>query len=329
MDRRAFLGVLGLLAAPLAAGAQPSGKVPRLGVLSPGNVARYNDAFRQGLRDLGYVEGRNIIVEYRATKGDMSTAPQLAAELVRLHMDVILAATAPEARAVEAAARNAGRTIPIVFGPSADPVEDGLVTSLARPGGNMTGLHLYDPVLQAKQLQLLKETLPRLTRVAWLAAPAFRSARYTAKATHTLDSAAKTLGVRRQEVAMNTPSDVEPALAEIARMRPDAVMVTLSPISIAARHRIVEFVARNRLPAMYGDALFVEDGGLMFYGVSFASYYRYAATYVDKILKGAKPADLPVEQPTKVELTINLRTAKALGLTIPPLVLLRADQVIK
>jgi putative ABC transport system substrate-binding protein len=332
MDRRRFLltSLAGAFAAPLAAGAQPAGKVPRLGILSPGNVPRYDDAFRQGLRDLGYVEGQNIFVEYRATEGDMSRAPQLAAELVRLRVDIIFAAVQPEARAAHEAARSAGRTIPIVFGPVGDPVEDGLVASLARPGGMMTGLQLLDPTtFLAKQLQILKEAVPRITRVAWLDAPRLRTSRYAASAEKAFDAAATALGIQREAVALNAPEDVEAALAQVARRQPDALMVVISPIAVAARQRIVEFAARQRLPAMYGDALFVEDGGLMFYGTSFTSYYRSAAIYVDRILKGAKPSDLPVEQPTRFVLVINLKTAKALGLTIPPPLLARADQVIE
>jgi putative ABC transport system substrate-binding protein len=328
ISRRAFLeGItLGILAEPLAAEAQPAGKLPRLGVLWPGAVPRYEDAFRQELRNLGYIEGQNIVIEYRDTKGDMSRAPQLAAELVRLNVDVIFAAVLPEARAAHAAARDAGRTIPIVFGPVNDPVGEGLVASLARPGGSMTGLKLYDPALRAKQLQILKEAVPRVTRVAWLETPGLSPQSYH---TETLESAVKALGVRSESVALTRPEGLETALAEIARRQPDAVAVVMSPITIANRHRIVEFAARHRLPAIYGDALFVEDGGLMFYGTSFASYFRRAASYVDKIIKGTKPADLPVEQPTKYELVINLKTAKALGLTIPPSVLARADQVIQ
>ncbi|HEU4368610.1 MAG TPA: ABC transporter substrate-binding protein [Methylomirabilota bacterium] len=330
MDRRAFIvGGIAVLAPPLHAEAQPAGKVPRLGVLSPGTVPRYDDAFRQGLRDLGYIEGKNILVEYRATRGDMSRAPQLAAELVGLNVDVIFAAVQAEARAADEAARNAGRTIPIVFGPVGDPVEDGLVASLARPGGTMTGLQLLDPAFLAKQLQILKEAVPRITRVAWLDTPGLRSSRYASTAEQAFDAAAKALGIQREPVTMNAPADVDAALAQAARSQPDALLVVITPIALAARRRIIEFAARQRLPAMYGDAVFVEDGGLMFYGTSFASSYRRAAVYVDRILKGARPAELPVEQPTKFELVINVKTAKALSLTIPPSLLLRADQIIE
>ncbi len=326
MNRRTCLSTIGLLlAAPLAAEAEQAAKLPRLGVLWPGAVPRYEDAFRQELRNLGYIEGQNIVIEYRDTKGDMSRAPQLAAELVRLNVDVIFAAVLPEARAAHAAARDAGRTIPIVFGPVSDPVGEGLVASLARPGGTMTGLKLYDPALRGKQLQILKEAVPRATRVAWLETPGLSPQ----KSTETLESAIKALGVRSESVALTRPEGLETALAEIARRQPDAVVVVMSPIALANRHRIVEFAARHRLPAIYGDALFVEDGGLMFYGTSFASYFRRAASYVDKIIKGTKPADLPVEQPTKYELVINLKTAKALGLTIPLSLLARANQVIE
>jgi putative tryptophan/tyrosine transport system substrate-binding protein len=320
------IGVLvALVVGPAAVEAQPAGKLPRLGVLWPGTVPRYEDAFRKELRDRGYIEGQNIAIAYRDTKGDMSRAPQLAAELVRLNVDVIFAAVLPEARAAQAAARDAGRTIPIVFGPVVDPVGEGLVASLAQPGGHMTGLKLFDSALQAKQLQILKEAVPRATRVAWLETPGLATESYT----EAVESAGKAMGIRRYSVALTRPEGLVTALAEIARRQPDAVMVAMSPIAIANRYRIVEFAARHRLPAIYGDALFVEDGGLMFYGTSFASYFRRAASYVDKIIKGTKPADLPVEQPDKYELVINLKTAKTLGLTIPPPLLLRADEVIQ
>ncbi len=269
------------------------------------------------------------MIEYRATEGDSSRAPKLAAELVALNVDVIFAAVNFEARAAEAAARAAGRTIPIVFGPVADPVADGLVSSLAHPGGTMTGLVLMDPTFHAKQLEVLREAVPHVTRVAWIEYPELVTAQYATRVRNALDSAAKVLGVHLEPVAMNRLADVEAALAKIARKRPDALIVPLSPITIAAHYRIVEFAAKHKLPTIYGDALFVEDGGLMFYGTSFASYFQRAASYVDRVLKGAKPADLPVEQPTTFELVINMNTARALGLAIPQALVLRANQLIE
>jgi putative ABC transport system substrate-binding protein len=318
-----------LLAVTLAAEAQPARTLPRLGVLWPGNVTRYEDAFRQSLRDLGYVEGQNILIDVRATQGDFSRAPRLAAELVALKVDVIFAAVSSEARAAEAAARDAGRTIPVVFGPVPDPIAQGLVISLARPGGSMTGLMLFDPAFLAKQLDVLKESVPKARRVAWIESPQRFMPQYAQAVRTALTRAAQGLGVQLEAVEMNKPTDLDGALETIGRKRADALLVPMSPVTIAARYRIVEFAAKHKLPTMYGDALFVEDGGLMFYGTSFATYFQRAAVYVDRILKGARPADLPVEQPTTFELVINMKTAKALGLAVPPAVLLRADKVIE
>jgi putative tryptophan/tyrosine transport system substrate-binding protein len=328
MGPRVVLTIL-LFAATLAAQAQSAGTLPRLGVLWPGTVDRYEHAFRQGLRDLGYVEGQNILIDVRATHGDFSRAPKLAAELVDLKVDVIFAAVSSEARAAEAAARNAGRRIPIVFGPVPDPIAEGLVVSLARPGGAMTGLMLFDPAFLAKQLDVLKESVTKARRLAWIDSPQRFTPQYAQAVRTALTLAAQRLRVQLEAVEMNKPADVSGALETVARKQPDALLVPMSPVTIAARHRIVEFAAEHGLPAMYGDALFVEDGGLMFYGTSFASYFQRAAVYVDRILKGANPADLPVEQPTTIELVINMKTAKALGLTLPPEILLRADKIIE
>lgn len=248
---------------------------------------------------------------------------------MQLDVDVIFAAVSVEARAAQAAARNAARSIPIVFGPVPDPVADGLVASLARPGGNMTGLVLLDQTFVAKQLQILKELFPRATRVALIENPQRFTPQYAQTVRNSLDAAAETLGVSLEPVAMNRGGDVEEALSKIAGRLPDALMVPMSPVAIAARYRIVEFAAKHKLPTMYGDALFVEDGGLIFYGTSFATHLRRAAAYVDRIMKGAKPADLPVEQPTTFELVVNMKTARALGVKIPHSALLRADRIIE
>ncbi len=320
---------LGLLAAPLAADAQPATKVHRIGILLPGSPAPPStpsaalEAFLQGLRDLGYVEGRNIAIEYRYAQGKLDPLQDLAAELVRLNVDVIVTSTTPAIQA----AKKATSTIPIVMAAVGDPVVTGLVAGLARPGGNITGLSLLAPELAGKRLELLKETLPRLSRVAVLwnsASPAmvhtFREARVAAEA----------LGVRLQSLEVQgDPTDFERAFSAIAKERPDGLFVTLDPFTSLHRGRIAELAAQHRLPAIYELREFVDAGGLMAYGPSSRDLWRRAATYVDKILKGAKPGDLPVEQPTRFELVINLKTARALGLTIPQSVLLRADHLIE
>jgi putative ABC transport system substrate-binding protein len=218
-----------MLAAPLAVDAQQARKVPRLGVLSPGSVTQYDDAFREGLRALGNVEGQSIFVVYRATNGDMATAPKLAAELVDLNVDVIFAAVGPEARAAREAVGRAGRAIPIVFGPVGDPVEDGLVASLARPGGMMTGLQLVDPTFMAKQMQILKEAVPRISRIAWLDSPGLRTSRHAETAERAFTAAAISLGIHRELVTINAPGDVEAALAQVDRRPPDGLMVAITP----------------------------------------------------------------------------------------------------
>jgi putative ABC transport system substrate-binding protein len=329
MDRRAFISAVtgGLLAAPLAAEAQPAGKVPRVGFLAASSAsdaanARWIEAFRQGLRDLGYVEGRNIVIEYRYAGEKYERLPALAAELVRLKVDVIVSHGTPG----PLAAKHATSVIPIVMTSAGDPVASGLVSSLARPGGNVTGMSLMVPELGGKRLHLLKEIIPGISRVAvlWNATNPYNSL-----VVREMEATATTLGVQLQSLVVRGPDDFEGALAAAATGRAAALTAVEDPLTNTKRIQIVDFAAKSRLPAIYGIKEFVDAGGLMSYGVHFADSYRRAAAYVDKILKGAKPADLPVQQPTKFEFAINLKTAKALGLTIPPSLLQRADQVIE
>jgi putative ABC transport system substrate-binding protein len=320
---------LGILAAPLA-DAQQAGKVPRIGMLvgsSPESpTARaVLDAFRQGLRERGYTEGKNIVIEYRWAQGRFERFPELAAELVRLKVDVIVTGNTPAALA----AKHVTTTIPIVVAVMADPVRDGLVQSLARPGGNITGLTFLAPELTPKRLQLLKEAVPGVSRVAalWhLAAVGERTMKDMVKET---ELAARTLGVQLQFLEARSPNDFDRAFSAMTRERADALIVFPSPMLYGEHKRIVDLATKHRLPAIYGFREAVDAGGLMAYGVNIPDLLRRVAIYVDKILKGAKPADLPVEQPTKFEFIINLKTAKTLGLTIPQSVLIRADQVIE
>jgi putative tryptophan/tyrosine transport system substrate-binding protein len=326
MDRRAFLaGSAALLAAPLAAEAQQTGKVPRIGFLSPASsttAPHVVEAFRQGLRDLGYVEGQNIVVEYRYANGKAEALPDLAAELVSLEVDVIVASGTPG----PLAAKSATKTIPIVMASAGDPVRTGLVASLARPGGNVTGLSTLTPDLGGKRLQLVKELLPGVARVAvlWNAANP-----YTVLLVREIEAAARTLRVQIQSLEVRGPDDFQNVLPTAISGGAGALVVVDDPLTVSSRTLIVSFAAQHRLPAMYGFREFAEAGGLMAFGANLADLYRRAPVYVDKILKGAKPADLPVEQPAKFDLVINLKTAKALGLKIPPSLLLRADQVIE
>jgi putative ABC transport system substrate-binding protein len=274
------------------------------------------------LRELGYVEGQNLTVEYRWGDGDAARLPALAAELVRLRVDVLVATSNPAILA----ATQATRSIPIVFTASSDPVATGLVASLAHPGGNVTGLSLVTPELSGKRLQLLREALPQLTRVALLWDAGHVGMADRVRETET---AARQLGVTLRVEWVQDPAGLDRAFAALAQARPDAFLTTVEPFTVRHRQRIVDFAAQHRLPAMYEEREFVDAGGLMAYGPSLAANYRRAATYMDKLLRGAKPADLPVEQPTKFELVLNLKTAKALGLTIPQSILLRADEVIR
>jgi putative ABC transport system substrate-binding protein len=314
--------VLDLLAAPLAAPAQPPpGKIARIGFL--GDVPSFiDDAFRQGLRELGYVEGQNIAIEHRAPGFKYERLPGLAAELVRLKVDVIVAASPPATEA----ARQATTTIPIVFTVSGDPVAEGFVASLARPGGNLTGLATMGGELVGKQLEMLKAVAPKVSRVAVLQNPKQPS---HAGAVRQAEDAARALGLQVQILEARNPSEIEAAFAAMTSQRAGGVLVLRDAEFRAHRAQIVGLAAKRRLPAVYGLREQAEAGGLIAYGASVPHNFRRAASYVDRILKGARPADLPVEQPTKFELVINLKTAKALGLTIPPSLLGQADEVIQ
>jgi putative ABC transport system substrate-binding protein len=316
---------LALLAAPLAAEAQPAGRTVTIGYLgnsSPSLESNLVEAFREGLRQLGYVEGRNLIIKYEWAEGQQERHPALARELVRLKPDVILTAGTPGALA----ARQATQSIPIVMTSSGDPVAAGLVASLAKPGGNVTGLSVLQPELQGKRLELLKEAVPKLSRLAVLRNP---DNPLTAIDWKAMQPAAEALGVKLQPVEARGPNDLGRALARIKAAHPDGLFVIGDRFLFAYRASIVQFVVKNRLPGISTWREFAQEGGLMAYGPDYAGMYRRAAAYVDKILKGAKPADLPVEQPTRFELVVNLKTAKALGLTLPQSVLVRADHVIQ
>jgi ABC-type uncharacterized transport system substrate-binding protein len=327
MERRTFMAMLtgGLLTAPLVADAQQPAKVPRVGFLtafSPSDFPLWREGFRQGLRDFDYTEGRNIVIEYRYADGQPERLLGLAAELVRLKVDIIAAETTPANLAV----KQATSTIPIVMTLVADPVGSGLVSSLARPGGNITGLSLQLPDVAAKRLQLLREVVPTVSRmgILWNSAspntpPQFRAA----------EAAAPALGVQLESLGVQGPDDFERAFQAAARRRVGALLILDD--FLLARHmkRLAALTAKTKLPAMAGVTGFAEAGVLMCYGPNFAELTRRSVTYVDKILKGAKPGDLPIEQPTKFELIINLKAAKALGKTIPPSLLGRADQIIQ
>ena len=315
---------LGIFSAPLAADAQQARKVFRIGFLliSPSQAAPSIEAFREALRERGYAEGQNIVFEVRCAEGRVEPLPDLATELVRLGVDIIVTQGTPAARA----AKNATSTIPIVMAAGLDPVETGLVASLARPGGNLTGVTSTVPELSGKTLELLREIVPRVPRVAVLwnhVNPA------NALMVRETEVAARAFGVQLQSLGVRDASELESAFAAIIKERARALLVLAEPLFLTHRKRIVDLAATHRLPAMYERRDFVDAGGLMSYGVNFPDDFRRVATFVDKILKGAKPADLPVEQPTRFELVINLKTAKALGLTIAQSVLMRADEVIR
>jgi len=315
---------LGILGMPLAANAQQAGKVYRVGFLwdSPAVWPHALEGFRQGLRDLGWVEGRNIVVEYRWAEGRFDRLPGLVEELVRLKVDVIVAPTSIYA----AAARRATSTIPIVFASHADPIGSGHVASLARPGGNITGLSLMMTETNAKGLELLKEAVPGLSRVAVLWDPATPSHRPGLEA---VEGAARALGLRLQPLAVRNATEFDSAFAAIVRERAGGVLVLSTPLFMGGARRLADLAMKHRLPTMFGPKEHVEAGGLMSYSPDRADLYRRAATYVDKLLKGAKPADLPVEQPMRFELVVNMKTAKALGLTFPQTILIRTTQVIQ
>jgi len=326
MNRRTFLCglTLGTLGLPVAVEAQQGGKVPRIGFLfygSPGPSPEL-DAFRQGLRELGCIEGQNIAIEVRFASGRVERLPELAAELVRLKPDVIVTPGTP----ASVAAKQATSTIPIVFAGVADAVGAGLVANFARPGGNITGLTGISAELGGKRLELLKEVAPKASRVAVLYNPADRSNVLVLKE---LQESAPALRLTLQPLGVRGPGEFEGAFVAMSRKRAHALFGAAGILTTEHRKAIVDLAAKSRIPAMWGERQFVVAGGLMSYAVNFYDQVRRAATYVDKILKGAKPADLPVEQPTTFELVINLKTAKALGLTIPQSVLIRADEVIK
>jgi putative ABC transport system substrate-binding protein len=328
--RRQFLIAAGaLLAAPLAAQGQQAAKVARIGYLAGNRAAapHLREAFLQGLRDLGYAEGRNLVIEYRDAEGKLERLPALAAELVALKVDVIVTAGGTPAAL---AAKQVTRTLPIVFAAADDPVGSGLVASLARPGGNVTGLSLLTPELVGKRLELLTQAVPGASRVAVLWEPGGIRGERTAKdMLKAADVAARALGVQLHFVEVRGPEDFDRAFSEMTRARAGALTVFGSNMFFTERRRLAELAAKNRLPAVTPLRQFVDAGGLMSYGPNNVDLIRRAASYVVKILKGAKPADLPVEQPTKFELVINLKTAKALGLTIPQSVLGRADEIIQ
>jgi putative ABC transport system substrate-binding protein len=326
MRRRVFLGSLGLVmvGGSLSAEAQRRAEIARIGRLSPISAsadAPVLEGLRQGLRDLGWVEGQNFAIENRFAEGNVRRLAELAAELVRLKVDVIVTGSAPAA----AAAKNATATIPIVMVMTGDPVASGLVKSLSRPGGNLTGLTLLGLELSAKRLALLKEAVPAATRVAVLLDPTFSDSEAAVKR---MEGAAQALGVQLRIQEVRDPSEFEKIFATMSSDRIGALMVQTDPILYTYRRRIVELVAKSRLPAMYSLREYMDAGGLMFYGSNLPDMHRRAATYVDKVLKGARPGDLPIEQATNFELVINLRTAKALGLTMPSSLLNRADRVI-
>jgi putative tryptophan/tyrosine transport system substrate-binding protein len=313
-----------LLAVAVTVEAQQPKKVARIGFLAAttaASPARF-EAFRQALRELGYVEGKNIVIEWRRAEGKFDQLPDLATELVRLKVDVIVTAGGASTRP----AKEATVTIPIVMASDNDPVGSGFVSSLARPGGNITGLSQMAPELAGKRLELLKEIVPKLSRVAVLGELKNPG---NAQALRETELAAGAFGVQLQSFDVRGPKDIETGFQAAIKGRADAVLMLGGPVATAQRVQIVEIAAKNRLPAIYPQSDYMDVGGLMFYGPSISDLFRRAATYVDKILKGAKPADLPVEQPTTFEFIINLKAAKQIGLTIPPNVLVRADRVIK
>jgi putative ABC transport system substrate-binding protein len=319
---------LGLFLVPLPVPAQPTGSVPRVGILwiaGRPDVRDNHEAFRQGLGDLGYVDGRSVIIEARYADNRSDRLGALVADIIRSRVDVLVT---PSSLAT-LAAKEATTTIPIVMANVYDPVGLGFVASLARPGGRITGVSNLAEDLSAKSLEVVKDAIPGLSRVAMLA----NSTNPAAKATHqAMQAGARALGLTLHILDVQTPSDLDTALAEVTKQRTGALLVGSGggePLFNTYRTLILDFATRHRLPTMYSNSVYVRAGGFMSYGPNVFEMFRHAAIYVDKILKGAKPADLPVEQPTKFELVINLKTAKALGLTIPPSVLARADEVIE
>jgi putative ABC transport system substrate-binding protein len=320
-----WLLVIFFVANVSVAQAQQATKIPRIGYLAASSVsanATRLEAFLQGLRELGYVEGKNILIEYRYADGKFDRLAALAAELVHLKVDIIVSA-GPTATGP---AKEATNTIPIVMGFDDDPVANGFVASLARPGGNITGLSTLAPEISGKQLEILKEIIPRLSRVAIFG----NSTRPgTALSRKEMELAARGFGVKLQYIDVLEPKDIESAFRAASKGRADAIIVLGNPVLNAQRTQVADLAVKNRLPAVYAQPEFMDAGALMYYGASFSDIFRRAATFVDKILKGRTPADLPVEQPMKFEFNVNLKAAKAIGLTIPPNVLVRADKVIR
>jgi putative ABC transport system substrate-binding protein len=323
ITRRTFCSML--LALPIPAQAQQSTKIPRIGFLnatSPSTVAARLEAFRQGLRELGYVEGKNIVIEYRWAEGKIERLPDLATELVRLKVAVIVTASSTVTRA----AKEATSTIPIVMSNDNDPVGNGFVASLARPGGNITGLATLYPEISGKRLELLKEIIPKLSRVAVFGTSTQPG---NAQLLREVELAAGAFKVKLQYLDVLDPKNIETTFRAASKGRAEAILVLTSPALFSQRTQIAELAVKSRLPAIYANIEYVDAGGLMSYGTSITDLYRRAATYVDKILKGRTPQDLPVEQPMKFEFIINLQAAKKIGLTIPPNVLVRATKVIR
>ena len=327
MIAKAFIIVaaftISVLITPSASQAQHKGHVPRVGYLGTSSAsleAELVNAFREGLRERGYVEGQNIVVEYRWAEGNYQRFPDLIADLVKLKVDLILTAGTPGALA----AKRATQTIPIVMAVTGDAVATGLVSSLARPGGNLTGLTTMAPELEGKRLEILRELVPKLATLVVLLNT---SNPFTAIQSEQTKISAKSLGIQVQPIDLQRPEDLKDAFARFARQRPDAMTMVADRFLLAHRAEIVEFVAKTRVPAMYPYRDFVVAGGLMSYAPSYEDLFRRSATYVDKILRGAKPSDLPIEQPTKFEFLVNVKTAKTLGVPIPPSLLLRADHV--
>ena len=328
MDRRTFIGgvAFGVCAAPLAIRAQQPGKVYRIGFLGIANASSWASqiaALRQGLRELGYEEGRNLVIEYRWAEQDLDRLPKFAAELVSLKVDLIVTHGTPGSRA----AKQATMTIPIVMAAVGDPVRSGLVASLARPGGNLTGNSILEFDLRLKRLELMKEVVPNVTRVGLLYAPGTQTGAGEEASARALKGATVSLGMQIHRFGIREPSDIANALAAMVKERTDALLVELDAPLVPHYGEIARLAVQHRLPTVGGAKQFVEAGGLFAYGANVEEAYRHAAVYVDKILRGAKPADLPIEQPTTYVLTINLQTAKALGLKIPQSLLLRAEVI--
>jgi putative ABC transport system substrate-binding protein len=326
MNRRQAIGLLGGAAAwPLAARAQQAKKIWQVGMLDIASAtlnAANIDAFRQALRQLGYVEGQNILIDYRSGEGRLGRFPELAAEMVRRNVDVIVTRGTPAALA----AKSATATIPIVMAAIGEPVETGMVASLARPGGNVTGLSAFVTELTAKRVEIMRELIPRIARIAFLDNMGNRS---VPAQWDELRKAALAFGVEPQLHSVRDPDEIDPAFDAAVAQRAEALLVGNDSVVIAKRFQVAELAARHRLPAIYATREFVEAGGLLSYAAHYPDLYQRAANYVDKIFKGASPADLPIEQPTKLEIVINLKTARALGLEIPPTLLARADEVIE